>query len=504
MDTPFNILFVDDQWCRPESQSVIIAEYGALLDGDDAYQFHYETAEESSGGYSLRPVIEHIKQIADFKAVILDIMFGSRGDRLGLDILSAIRERYPTLPVFMMTSLDDDIDVLEKAMELGANEYLVKKPTFKELETVLKLYTRPSVSEADNAIWGNSPEIRHVRAVIARVAAGGYASVLITGESGTGKELVARAIHRQGPRRSGKFIDKNCAGEKSSLLDSDLFGHEKGAFTSADRKYIGRIERANGGMLFLDEIGSMPLELQGKLLRVLETREFQRLGGNKNIKSDFQLICATNEDPREMVESGQLREDLFYRINQLEIQVPPLREHKDDVSILAEYFLKRFKATVGASYKGKEFAPGALENLKSLQWPGNIRELKNMVERAVILSRQSLISFVDLGPEDRTSDNRVGTLGLIADSENLPEDRAQWGRYFVLTQLRTIVEALERTGGNSTLAVKHLFPLINSPNATYIKRFVKRLQEAPWGIDIGQDKELGSLIQRIAGTRGKG
>ena len=252
-----------------------------------------------------------------------------------------------------MTSLDGSVDVVERAMELGANEFLIKKPTLREMESALGAYTDAGSFGGDSAIWGNSPAVHRLRAVIARVAFGGSATVMVTGESGTGKELVARAIHRQGPRRSGPFVDKNCAFERSELLDDDLFGHEKGAFTGADRRYIGRIERADGGVLFLDEVGDMPRELQGKLLRVLETRSFQRIGGGADVHSDFQLICATNSDPERLVEEGHLRRDLHYRLNQFRIHVPPLRDRPDDITMLAQLFLRRFRSGPGRLLPGR-------------------------------------------------------------------------------------------------------------------------------------------------------
>lgn len=494
MEREINILFVDDQWCREEERSTLIASFGALMRREIPFNFYYETAESGSGGYAVEPVLRKIEEIPNLGAVILDIMFGSKNSRLGTDILAGIRNRYPILPVFIMTSIENEIDIVERCMELGANEYLVKKPTLEELETALRIYTQPHLSEADYGIWGNSEGIRRVRAITARVSLSGSASVLITGESGTGKELVARAIHRQGPRKRGPFIDKNCAHEKSDLLDSDLFGHEKGAFTGADRRHIGRIERANGGVLFLDEIGNMPLELQAKLLRVLETHQFQRLGGMEDVRSDFQLICATNENPEEMLKAGHLREDVYYRIRQIEIRVPPLRDRKDDISILINLFLSRFKSGSGASYKAEQFSEEALKKMLEYSWPGNIRELRNVVERAVILCRTASIGLGDLPSEILSTRHYAG---LKMDQLLLPENRSLWARTLVLTQLKAIAEALERLNGNATMAVKNLFPLINSPNATYIKRFIKRLQEPPWGYPVSKDKEMKKLIDRI-------
>lgn len=227
----YNILFVDDQWCRPEEQGTIIASFGSLLAKDPAFNFYYETAEESPNSYSYRPVLKKISEIGNVDVMVLDVMYGDKNDRYGLEILKAVRSEYPLLPIFMMTSVENDLEVLEKAMELGANEYLIKRPAVAELENLLKIYLSPNAYESDYALWGNSNEIRKIRSQIVRVAMGGSAAVLITGESGTGKELVARSIHRQGPRRKYSFIDKNCAHSRSELLDDELYGHEKGAFT---------------------------------------------------------------------------------------------------------------------------------------------------------------------------------------------------------------------------------------------------------------------------------
>lgn len=505
-----DIIFVDDVWCRPEKQSIIRADFGVLQQRDPPYIFHYETAEISPGKYGVKAVLEHIHAIPMLGAVIVDVMFGAEGDRLGLEILAAIRQEYPTMPVFIMTVLErGNIDVVERAMELGANEYLVKKPRLEDLENVLRIYTPSSANEATYAIWGNSPGIRGVRAKIARVAVGGTASVLITGESGTGKELVARAIHRQGPRRMGPFIDKNCAHEKSDLLDSDLFGHEKGAFTGADRQHIGRIERASGGVLFLDEIGSMSQELQGKLLRVLETRQFERLGGTQAVTSDFQLICATNDNPSKLLKDGRLREDLFYRIKQFDVDIPPLRERDDDIPILAEFFLKHFKSGQGASYLAEELSKEAVAVLREYPWPGNIRELKNVIERAAILSPETLIKPKYFPPEiSRTqhnpeSESRLEASQFLYVMNKNPKD---WGLQYARMQLDYIARVCENGLARqmkATEIVNSIWPRpadgkVGKSSTEKLKAFLNQIAKPPWGnSEIKKDKECLSLINRI-------
>ena len=511
MHKSMHILFVDDQWCTPKGRDVLVAAFGELLDRDPPCVFYYETAEMSSGQYSPEPVLTTLCANPQLDAVVLDIMFGSKTNRMGLDILKAIRGKYPILPVFMMTSINkENLDVLERAMSLGANEYLVKKPTLEEFERVLRIYIHPSAMEADYAIWGNSTPVRQMRAAITRVSIGGTASVLVTGESGTGKELVARAIHRQGPRRRGPFIDKNCAYEKSELLDSDLFGHEKGAFTGAIHQHKGRIERAHGGVLFLDEIGSMAPELQAKLLRVLETKRFQRLGGYEEVTSDFQLICATNDDPIRMVREGRLREDLYYRINQFDIHVPPLRERPGDVSVLSTLFLRRFKAGSGASYPAASFTDQAMKLLDSYPWPGNIRELKNVVERAAILARQPLISPEDLSAEvQRRSSSLLEPAAEPASPVPKPgvDDPREWGLTYARMQLEFVAHACEKglkQNMKATEIVNSIWPRNPSDKKSgkgsteKLKSFLRQIGKPPWGNPfVFQDETCKALFNRI-------
>ncbi len=505
MKSEISVLFIDDQWCKEGERDIFEISYGELNDRNPPYIFYYETAEVAKDIYGVQPVLERIASLGGVDIVILDIMFGSRQDRLGLKILDAIRREYPLLPVIMMTSISDDIDVLEESIRFGANEYLVKKPTLEEFENVLKIYTSGHGSvQSDFAIWGNSSAIREVRAKIARVAASGISSVLITGESGTGKELVARAIHRQGPRRYGPFVAKNCAFERSELLTDELFGHEKGAFTGAYRSYAGLMERADGGVLFLDEIGSMTLELQGKLLRVLETRQFERIGGSEFRHSDFQLICATNVDPQKMLQEKLLREDFFYRVYQFEINVPPLRERREDVPILAELFLKRFQLRTGSSYKAVGFAPESIEILTDYSWPGNVRELKNVVERAAILSKDSLIT-PDVLPADIAKESmwskkhKTGSEKRLELTNNIQD----WAVIRIKTELEILHEAKKQIikyKGRHWKAefMRKLFPLSKAQNAKGFNDLVKRLTKGPWGLsEIDKHPELKKLFTEL-------
>lgn len=505
MNGGIHILFVDDQWCDPV-HPFIEEEYGALQEGKSPYIFHYETAKMANGRYGSDPVIRRIKQLGRIDAVVLDIMFGHNADRLGLKILRHIRREFPILPVIMMTSLDEDNEVVVEAMEYGANEYIVKKPTELELERVLRTYTRPATMEGNYAIWGNSPAIRKVRSLIARIALGGAASVVITGESGTGKELVARAIHRQGPRRNKPFIDKNCAYEDSNILESDLCGHEKGAFTDAVRQHKGRIERANGGVLFLDEVGSMPIQFQGKLLRILENRCFQRLGGTENIFSDFQLISATNEDLRKKIAEDQFREDFYHRINQLEIHVPPLRERKEDIPVLIDLFIRRFKEGAGASYRANAFSPGAVRAMTQYHWPGNIRELKNVVERSIILASTGSMGLEDLPSDitggrgaitDVSSAEETGTPALTPEPDQWPVQRLKAELQLALEVKRHI---LKYKPGNQWRAefMKRMYPNYGARSAKGFGDVLKKISGSAWSIeDFDKYEELTHLLHML-------
>lgn len=483
IEEKLDILFVDDQWCKPDERDILIASYGSLQRKTPPYNFHYETAEISQESYSPKPVLDKIASITNLQAIFLDIMFGRDDDRLGLSILSEIRSKYPTIPVFMMTSIEGDIEVLEKAMELGANEYLVKRPTLSEIENLLRVYALPNSSESDYAIWGNSENVRNLRAQIARVSFSDNTNILITGENGSGKELVARAIHRQGPRKRFPFIDKNCAHERMELLDDDLFGHEKGSFTGAERQHIGRFERADKGILFLDEIGSMPPELQGKLLRVLETKKFQRIGGTEDIFSDFQLICATNEDISNLIDNNIFRNDLYYRINHINIEVPPLRERRQDILILANLFLKKFISSTGANYSARKFSKQSIEYLQNYHWPGNVRELKNIVERSVILAKESVITPQYL-PHELLRPNIKQTQDSY---ENIfDNDSNNWFRKRLLRELDLYLEAknrIQRYRGNQWKAefMRLLFPDNKAQSAKGFNDLIKRLTKGPWG-----------------------
>jgi two-component system, NtrC family, response regulator AtoC len=287
------------------------------------------------------------------------------------------------------------------ALRLGAADYLVKPVNLKHLQGVLSRVTKPAVLRAEVAdltanlassghfghLWGRSPEMQRVYDQISRVAGTGV-TVFITGESGTGKEVVAQTIHDLSRRRKMPFLGVNCGAISPNLIESEIFGHEKGSFTGADRQHQGFFERASGGTLFLDEITEMPADLQVKLLRVLETGRFMRVGATQSQETDVRIIAATNRDPMQAVAEGRLREDLMYRLNVFPIDLPPLRERLSDVPLLADHFLRQICEQEGQT---KSFSAEALDQLGSYHWPGNVRELRNAVHRAFVMAREPVI-----------------------------------------------------------------------------------------------------------------
>ncbi|TCP04346.1 DNA-binding NtrC family response regulator [Rubrivivax gelatinosus] len=294
-------------------------------------------------------------------------------------------------------SLDTSIE----ALRLGAADYLVKPIALRQLEGVLARFMKPSALKAEvetlNAdlasrgrfghLWGQSAPMLRVYEQISRVA-GTAVTVFITGESGTGKEVVAQSVHDLSRRRQRPFLAVNCGAISPNLIESEIFGHEKGAFTGADRQHLGFFERANGGTLFLDEITEMPLELQVKLLRVLETGRFMRVGSTVSQEADVRIIAATNRPPYQAVAAGKLREDLLYRLNVFPIELPPLRERLSDVGLLAQHFLEGINEQEG---RRRQLSPEALERLATYHWPGNVRELRNAVQRAYVMAEGELI-----------------------------------------------------------------------------------------------------------------
>jgi len=328
------------------------------------------------------------------------------GEMDGMEFVEAVRSLYPDLETIIMTGYGT-IEAAVEAMRAGAYDFLPKP--FKRVQ-ILKILSRAlerrslvvenrrlraqiQSHSSGRKIIGNSEEMRRVLELVSQVAAS-EATVLILGESGTGKEVIARAIHATSDRSRKPFIKVSCASIPESLLESELFGHERGAFTGAIRRKPGRFELAEGGTLFLDEIGDVPVEMQVKLLRVLQEREYERLGGTEVLRADVRILAATHRELHERIEQGLFREDLYYRLAVIPIEIPPLRERRDDIPLLAAHFVKKL------SEKNRSVLPAlvpeSMERLISYDWPGNVRELENVLERAVILCKDRLIRPQDL------------------------------------------------------------------------------------------------------------
>ena len=346
----------------------------------------------------------------------------------GLDLLTRFQEERPDTLVVIMTAESSMKNAVE-AMKRGAYDYITKPFDLDTLDAIiLKAQKAAEVGEEvarlkdelkehyqlDRAIIGQSPPMQALYKVLGKIAPSDV-TVLIVGESGTGKELVARAIHFNSPRLGKPFVALNCAAIPRELLESELFGHEKGAFTGATERKIGKFEQANGGTLFLDEIGDMPLELQAKLLRVLQEREITRTGGTATIRVDVRIIAATNQNLKKKVLDREFREDLFYRLNVVPVELPPLRQRREDLPLLVEYFLGRAREEYQTNACG--VTPEGMALLQGYPWPGNVRELEHALQRAALLSPDALLGpadFPDLLSEQAAEGNSASLEGLIA------------------------------------------------------------------------------------------
>lgn len=375
----------------------------------------YQALTAASGEEALKQVLK-----TDVDLVLLDIRMENGMD--GVQTLVKLRERYPELNVVMM-SAQQDIEIAVKTMELGAKRYITKPIGIDKLLSNVQPFLEISRLSQENEILksqitpsdemvGESAAISHLRSQIDRVA-GSKLGVLISGENGTGKQLVANAIHQKSSRAAKTFIPLNCAALPDELIESELFGHERGAFTGADSRRQGRFELADGGTLFLDEIGDMSLKAQAKVLRVIETGEVERLGGNQIRIVDVRIIAATNKNLSEEIENGQFRRDLFYRLNVVPIKVPPLRERTEDIPLLVQYFAERLQLNMGSTPKAID--PGAYTVFQSYNWPGNIRELKNIVERLLIMVNREVVMAPDVA-------EALSLIPQLSTSSQLSED----------------------------------------------------------------------------------
>ena len=381
-----SILIVDDEFSVRDSLFNWFRKDG----------FQVETAENAA------QALKCLQQTS-YDVILLDIKMPGID---GMELLGRIIEIDPTMIVIMITAYAS-VDTAVQALKQGAFDYVTKPIDPDELGHLIRngiekrrlksenVQLREKIEELSRAdeIVGESPQMQKVLELV-RTVAQSDATVLIRGESGTGKELIARAIHANSSRRYFPIVPVNCGALPETLLESELFGHEKGAFTGAQYRRKGRIEMSDGGTLFLDEIGTISMKTQVDLLRVLETKEFTRLGGSKPIRADFRVVCATNQNLEKMVEAGQFREDLYYRVNVFSIYLPPLRERRSDIPVLAQHFLHRFQTH--PSRPISEISPEAMDVLVRYDWPGNVRERANAIERAMVIGKPPAIKPEDL------------------------------------------------------------------------------------------------------------
>ncbi len=383
----YSVLLIEDEEPVRESLKEILQEWG------------YEVRAVGDGERALKMLEKWIPS-----AVICDLKLPRMS---GMEVIAQIQERVPDLPVIVLTGHGSE-DLAFQAGRSGVYDYITKPPDLNRLLIALRNATEKTHLLQENKrlrsrlarkthnlpeIVGVSSAMEKIREQIHRVAQTDV-PVLITGESGTGKELVAHWIHGLSARANQPFVAVNCGAIPSELVESELFGHEKGAFTSAVRRHIGRFEQAQGGTLFLDEIGEMSLEAQVRLLRALEEKKIYRVGGEQPIEIDVRIIAATNRDLKQAIEQGQFRQDLYYRLRIVEIRIPPLRERPDDIPVLLEHFARRYAEEMGKS--PIQFSEEALRFLQSYEWRGNVRELKNFVLRAYVLATDSRLTLEDV------------------------------------------------------------------------------------------------------------
>jgi len=376
--------------------------------------------------------------------ILLDIILP---DLDGIKVLEKIKREYPSIIVIMITATKT-VKTAVEAMKLGAYDYITKPFDVDELRLIINRalsnqalekevkYLRQEIDKSFGLpnIIGKSKSMQEIFKIVRQIA-DSKSTVLIMGESGTGKELISRAIHYNSNRKNYPFITINCAAIPDTLIESELFGHERGAFTNAIEKKLGRFEIANQGTLFLDEIAELSLATQAKILRFLEEKSFYRVGGSKNIKVDVRLICATNKDLKQMIKNGSFREDLFYRINVVPIFIPPLRERKEDIPLLVDHFIKKFNKENNKNIKG--ISQEALEVMMNYEWPGNVRELENLIERIIALTSREIIQADELpfSPNDSSKINELRE-SILSGKVSFLKAEEEFERTIILDALR--------------------------------------------------------------------
>ena len=437
MNTEQTILVVDDDYAHRLMLKKLLGGWGyAVLEADDG-----------------AVAIEAVRQ-KSFDLILMDIRMLNVS---GIEALEQIRIINPVVPVIIMTAYAS-VETAVNAMKKGAYDYLTKPLDFDELKIVIARATEHNRLKLENEnlkirlerqfdrqnIIGRSLPMSRLLETVAQVAPT-EATVLITGESGTGKEIIANAIHYNSPRKQASFVKINCAALTETLLESELFGHEKGAFTGAERRREGKFVQAHGGTLFLDEVSEMSRAMQVKLLRVLQEREVTRVGGSELLKIDVRVIAASNKDLKDEIQKGNFREDLFYRLNVVSLNVPPLRERREDIPLMAQHFLDVFAGRNHKAIRG--FTPRALEKIIAYHWPGIIRELMNAVERAVILARADVLDEEEIA---LIMEDRGGKEDITVPERSLPNLSLED------IEKQSILEMLKNCGGNKSETARRL------------------------------------------------
>lgn len=467
-------LIVDDE---AELRKSVVALLANVLEGVE-----FEISEAATGSDAVAMTKDE-----DYDLVIMDVRMPEMD---GLEALRLIKENDPRTFVVIMTAHSNLQDAVT-AIKDGAYDYVEKpvNPTrlseiiskyleAKEMVSSLALSNPILDDDVDSEFVGSSQKMKEVFGLIYRLCKIDT-TVLIRGENGTGKELVARAIHYNSPRKSGSFVAINCGAIPESLMESELFGHEKGSFTGAVERKIGKFQLANNGTLFLDEIGELKPDMQVKLLRVLQEKKFVPVGGNREIKSNARIIAATNRNLEKMIEEEEFREDLFYRLNVMPIFLPPLRDRKDDIPALVQYFIKKFAKAHDSNIQG--ITQGALELLKSYRWPGNIRELENAVERSFVMENSNTITPESLpehvrGSLEQQSPNSNKLSGDVKQSYSGPLD---FEAFKEQAEKDFIISALKANKGRINQTVAHA----NIPKNTLLRKIKK------YGIVVDEYKD---------------
>lgn len=437
MKTKQTIMVVDDDSAHRLMLKKLLGGWG------------YDVAEADDGVAAIEDVRRQL-----FDLILMDIRMLNIS---GIEALEQIKMINPAIPVIIMTAYAS-VETAVSALKKGAYDYLTKPLDFDELKITIERATEHNRLKKENEylksrlgeqfdrqnLIGRSQSMVKLLETVAQVAPA-EATVLISGESGTGKEMIANAIHFNSARREAPFVKINCAALTETLLESELFGHEKGAFTGAERRREGKFVQAHGGSLFLDEVSEMSKAMQVKLLRILQEREVTRVGGAEVIKVDVRVIAASNKNLKEEIQKGNFREDLFYRLNVVSLHVPPLRERKEDIPMLAQHFLKHFSERNNKNIQG--YTPRAMQKIMAYSWPGNIRELMNAVERAVVLAHADFLDAAEIALIMGDSASSVGA----AESDRPPQNLSLED-----VEKKSILGALDACGGNKSEAARRL------------------------------------------------